>query len=344
MPTVRAIVRELGGAGTTGSRRSSTASSTSAAFQMRHVAAAGRQARGPAPVARLGNASKDRQGACHVHHEEGALPPDDAAGTGRDDGAAAPRRDGAGADASAQTAANPVRRFGAVFVPLGERPGLLGAGDDRAPSFELSPDPEAAREAPEHMTVVSQLCDPLDGHATTVAAWLSGVIPKRTLAEDVHAGVTVDQVDRRADRQDTADAVAGAGDRGLHRLDRRLRPVLQLRLHEHHLVEERHHADADGDQPARRCSSACSGGPARARSAWRGWPPTAASSTRWSRSSSGLQPGLGGRDPNRLNDYLENVREIEQRIQKAEKQSATQRRGARRAGRHPRGVRGPRRR
>ena len=44
------------------------------------------------------------------------------------------------------------------------------------------------------MTVVSELCDPLDGHATTVAAWLSGAIPKRTLAEDVHAGVTIDQV------------------------------------------------------------------------------------------------------------------------------------------------------
>jgi hypothetical protein len=37
----------------------------------------------------------------------------------------------------------------------------------------------------------------------------------------------------------------------------------------------------------------------------------------------GLRSGLGGRDLNRLNDYTENVREIEQRIQKAEKQSAT---------------------
>ena len=37
----------------------------------------------------------------------------------------------------------------------------------------------------------------------------------------------------------------------------------------------------------------------------------------------GLKRGLGGKDANRLNDYLENVREIEQRIQKAEKQSAT---------------------
>jgi len=37
----------------------------------------------------------------------------------------------------------------------------------------------------------------------------------------------------------------------------------------------------------------------------------------------GLKRGLSGKDANRINDYTENVREIEQRIQKAEKQSAT---------------------
>ena len=37
----------------------------------------------------------------------------------------------------------------------------------------------------------------------------------------------------------------------------------------------------------------------------------------------GMSKGLGGTDLNRLNDYLENVREIESRIQKAEKQSLT---------------------
>ena len=90
-------------------------------------------------------------------------------------------------------AATPTRRFGAVFVPLGERPGFwdpttLGA------NFELNAIMKPLEDFRSHMTVVSQLCDPLDGHATTVAAWLSGVIPKRTLAEDVHAGVTIDQV------------------------------------------------------------------------------------------------------------------------------------------------------
>ena len=34
-----------------------------------------------------------------------------------------------------------------------------------------------------------------------------------------------------------------------------------------------------------------------------------------------LEGGLGPRDRVRLNDYLDNVREIEQRIQRAEKQA-----------------------
>jgi hypothetical protein len=37
-----------------------------------------------------------------------------------------------------------------------------------------------------------------------------------------------------------------------------------------------------------------------------------------------LQKTLGGKDQSRLNDYLDNVREIEQRIQKAEKAGATE--------------------
>src|SRR5678815_3583967 len=95
--------------------------------------------------------------------------------------------------ATAKTAANPQRRFGAVFVPLGERPGFWTpktVGKD----FEFTPILKPLEAFRDHVTIVSELCDPLDGHATTVAAWLSGVIPKRTIAEDVHNGVTIDQV------------------------------------------------------------------------------------------------------------------------------------------------------
>ena len=60
-----------------------------------------------------------------------------------------------------------------------------------------------AEQFRDHLTVVTELCDPLDGHATTVAAWLSGVIPKRTIAEDVHNGVTIDQVIAKQVGQDT---------------------------------------------------------------------------------------------------------------------------------------------
>ena len=41
----------------------------------------------------------------------------------------------------------------------------------------------------DQLTVVSQLTGPVDGHAVSVASWLSGTIPKRTTAEDVLAGV-----------------------------------------------------------------------------------------------------------------------------------------------------------
>ena len=48
---------------------------------------------------------------------------------------------------TAQTAAAPTRRFGAVFVPMGERPEPLDADDDRR-RLRVQPDPEAARAVP----------------------------------------------------------------------------------------------------------------------------------------------------------------------------------------------------
>ena len=121
--------------------------------------------------------------------------------------------------ALASTAANPQRRFGAIFVPLGERPGFWTPKTVGA-DFEFTPILKPLEPFRSHTTIVSELCDPLDGHATTVAAWLSGTVPKRTIAEDVHNGVTIDQVDRQADRTGHGVPVAGAGDRGLHRLHR----------------------------------------------------------------------------------------------------------------------------
>ena len=84
------------------------------------------------------------------------------------------------------------------------------------------------------------------------------------------------------------------------------------------------HAAADGDQPARhiRADVRTSGQCAQrlARHADRPEHPR----LRAKRTSGDLQGGLGSRDRTRLSDYLENVREIEKRIQRAEKQATTE--------------------
>src|SRR4029450_2231646 len=71
--------------------------------------------------------------------------------------------------ATAETAANPFKRLGAVFFQLGGGPGD-GPAKGVGASFELSPILKPLEAFRNHMTVISELCDPLDGHATTVAA------------------------------------------------------------------------------------------------------------------------------------------------------------------------------
>ena len=222
----------------------------------------------------------------------------------------------------AKTAANPVRRFGAVFVPLGERPGYWTpktAGEN----FEFSPILKPLEPFRNSLTVVSELCDPLDGHAATVAAWLSGSIPKRTMAEDIHAGTTIDQVLAKHIGQDT------------------VFPSLELATE-----------DFTGYLGACDTQYACA---YMNTLSWRtpteplpmeinprivfermfgapGTPVQRMARLRREKSIldsvqddfSDLKGGLGARDRARLSDYLDNVREIEKRIQNSEKRARTQ--------------------
>jgi len=223
----------------------------------------------------------------------------------------------------AQTAALPVKRFGAIFVPLGERPGYwtpktLGA------DFEFSPILKPLEAYRAWMTIISELCDPLDGHATTVAAWLSGTIPFRTIAENVKAGITIDKLIANKIGQDT--------------------PLPSLEL-----------ATEDFTGWIGGCDTQYSCAYMNTIS-WKnettplpmeinprvvfermfGRPGTSAqrlARMRDNRSildsvkeeASELEKRLGIKDRSRLNDYLENVREIEKRIEKAEKQAKTER-------------------
>jgi hypothetical protein len=104
--------------------------------------------------------------------------------------------------ATAQTSANAPRRFGAVFVPHGERPGYW-TPPTVGTNFEMTPILKPLEPFRESMTIVSELCLPLNGHATTVSAWLSGAIPKQTFAEDVRSAITIDQVIAKRIGQDT---------------------------------------------------------------------------------------------------------------------------------------------
>src|SRR5687767_6381415 len=102
------------------------------------------------------------------------------------------------ATALAQTAGAPRRRFGAVFVPNGAiveqwTPATAGVG------FEFSPILKPLERFKDRLVVVSNLTRANPGvvegdHAISAAGWLSGVFPKRTEAEDVRAGTTIDQV------------------------------------------------------------------------------------------------------------------------------------------------------
>jgi hypothetical protein len=222
--------------------------------------------------------------------------------------------------ATAKTAANPPKRFGAVFVPLGERPGFWTPATVGA-DFEFTPILKPVEKFRDHVTVVSELCDPLDGHATTVSAWLSGAIPKKTFAEDVYSGETVDQVIARKIGQET--------------------PLPSLEL-----ATEDFTGYIGGCDTQYSCaymntiswSSATTPVPMEINprvvfERLFGRPGTAAQRQQRRQTDKSildsltddvkdLERGLGARDQGRLSEYLNHVREVERRIQMSEKSGA----------------------
>jgi Protein of unknown function (DUF1552) len=219
-----------------------------------------------------------------------------------------------------KTAANPPRRFGAVFVPLGERPGFW-TPTTVGSNFEFTPILKPIEKFREHVTVVSELCDPLDGHATTVSAWLSGALPKKTFAEDVYSGETVDQVIARKIGQET--------------------PLPSLEL-----ATEDFTGYIGGCDTQYSCaymntiswSSATTPVPMEINprvvfERLFGRPGTAAQRRQRMQTDKSildslsddvkdLERGLGSRDMTRLHEYLDHVREVERRIQLSERSSA----------------------
>jgi hypothetical protein len=221
----------------------------------------------------------------------------------------------------AKTAASPLLRFAVVFVPLGERPGYFTpakAGRD----FELTPILKPLEPFREYMTVVSELCNPLDGHAVSVAAWLSGSVPFRTIAENVKAGITIDQVIANKIGQETpfpslelatedftgwiggCDTAYSCAYMNTISWKNPTTP-LPMEINPRVVFERMFGRPGTKAQRAERLQENRS----------------ILDSVR--ADVADLEKRLGTKDRARLSDYLDNLREIEQRIQRSEKQVTT---------------------
>jgi hypothetical protein len=218
-------------------------------------------------------------------------------------------------------------RFGAVFVPNGAIveewiPKTAGTG------FELPPILKPLDRYKDTLVVVSNLTRAHPGvvegdHAISAAGWLSGVLAKRTQAEDVLAGTTIDQIVAQQIGQET--------------------PFPSLEL-----------ATADFTGYVGACTSGYScvytntiswSSPTtplpmeiNPRAVFErlfgrpGSPAERAARLNRTRSildlvaaqAADLQRSLGARDRARLGDYLDNVREIERRLERSEARNSAE--------------------
>jgi hypothetical protein len=231
--------------------------------------------------------------------------------------------------AQTRTAAAPKLRLGFVYVPHGavlDKWTPVGDGTN----FQLNQIMAPLEPFKQQLVIVSGLANKAaesqgDGggdHARSGPSFLSGVHPKRTEGEDVRAGITADQIAAQHISQDTPlpSLELGTEDTGLvgvcdvgyscaymNSIAWRS-PSLPLPMEINpRVVFER--LFGDGSNAAER---------AQRKTEDRSILDSV------TREAAQLNSGLGQRDRTIVTEYLDNVREIERRIQKAEKQVASQ--------------------
>jgi Protein of unknown function (DUF1552) len=227
----------------------------------------------------------------------------------------------------AKAAAKPRMRFGAVYTPNGAimqqfTPKTVGAG------FEFTPILKPLEPFRDSLIVVTNLTRSHPGsqfgdHAVSAAGFLTGVWPKRTEAEDVLANTTIDQVVAREIGQDTPlpslevateDFTGYVGGCSPGFSCAYLNTIswstpstpLPMEINPRAVFERLFGAAGTGAERRARIE--------KERSILDSVVDEA----------SGLQRGLGPRDRVRLGDYLDNLREIERRIQRQEARGASE--------------------
>ena len=186
--------------------------------------------------------------------------------------------------ALAKTAAKPVNRFGAVYVPNGMIMKDWSARRSKAPASSSCPRMKPLAPFRDQLLVLSNLnCVPMAGrpggtHAKASTRFLTDVSPP-TSESLLDAGISMDQILAQETGKYTQ---LGSLELGIEseRYGGRLRHRICVSLHQHHLVAQRQYAAADAEQPARRVRAPVrrqrehgSESPAR--------PPSAASAASW---------------------------------------------------------------
>ena len=274
-----------------------------------------------------------------------AAPPDVPPRHGCHAGVAAARLDGAGVDRHGPVAASPSTGWGPSDVPHGVIMDQWMPADHSAP-LRVHADPEAACRAKDRLLVVSNLARPETGPTrTTPARRRRGSpacaqadrrprLPARRHGRPVIAGKIGQDTTFPSLEVATEDFTALLGSCApgyscayANTLSWQSPTTpLPMEINPRVLFERMFGGGGTTEQRRARMQR----GPQHSRFRRRG--PGRAGA------------GIGARDRIRLDEYLDNVREVERRIQRAETAGAVARRGARRPGRHSGVVRGARRR
>ena len=222
------------------------------------------------------------------------------------------------------TAANPVRRLGFVYIPMGMNP-VPWIPQTEGRISELSPSLASLKPYLDHLTVVTNLevrnsAVAGGNHATAGSAFLSCARAKRTEGSDFELGPTIDQVAARQIGGDTSipslelgtDVIPQVGN-----CDNGFACVYQNNLSwssatsplpmeaDPRMLFER--LFGDGGSPEARRADLDSN----------------ASILDWVLDDMArLQRRLGAGDRTKVGEYLDSVREVERRIQQAERQAA----------------------
>ena len=228
------------------------------------------------------------------------------------------------------TAAKPVVRLGFVYVPNGIimdkwTPKTEGA------AFEITPTLAPLAPFRDRMLVLSGLAanngramegEGAGDHARAIAAFMTGVHPKKTEGADIHAGISVDQIAAKELGKQTQLAslelaldptdMVGTCDAGYtcaytNTLSWRSPTNPVPMENQPRVVFERLFGDSESTDPAERLARI-----QKDRSIL----------DFVTRNVTRLMTGLGPSDRGKLNDYLDAIRDVERRIQMADDQSS----------------------